>query len=710
MEISLFAENVLRSNSLEAKLFSPDLLTDFSPQGNSKNVPDLPSRPDVLKWADGKTKSQFPKSSELLLESGRGRILHFFANHELLALELMALALLRFPNAPKEFRLGIAHTMLEEQEHLRLYLNRMEALGVAFGDLKVNRFFWDCLHKMKHPIDYITGMSLTFEQANLDFSAHYIDEMKKANDDQTADLLQKILDDEIGHVKFGLDYFDKMRPQKSDRFAEYCLNLQIPLSPSRAKAKPFNVSARLKAGFTISEIERLAAYGGSKGRPPDIFEYNSDCELELALGGHAYTPPSSIKAFIGDLSLLSLYLSKSSDIVLCPSQPSVEFLKYLVYELKFDLPEILHLGKDWPKTLQVLSKKPQLASYQPWGWSPQACKRAQEICEVNRLANSENFLEEGRFSRGSFFQFFRKDRLPDFRAKYRSESEVSDIVFGPSSLDGECCSSVEQAVNAIELIWSRYECPALIKAPFGSASWGNRKISSSNDLSFNIRNWLSTQIKLHGAVLVEPWLDKIADLSYAWFNYDHEGFLTRFFCDSKGRYLGHYLGSWWHDLDPELKRFLFEKNGSNSSMIDHVKSLGRWVKDQLFQCSYQGAAAIDLFVYSHPVTGKNYIRLISEINPRFTMAHVAQSVRSKFFSEDKKSGVYTIIRESELRYQAEGSKRIYDLAENILRFNRKLPKDNRIILLNDWHSNPKNLVVAGVGDKAQDLILRLRKD
>ena len=53
--------------------------------------------------------------------------------------------------------------MREEQEHVRLYLERMKACGVAFGSLPVSGYFWRSVAPMRQPMDFVTGLSLTFE-------------------------------------------------------------------------------------------------------------------------------------------------------------------------------------------------------------------------------------------------------------------------------------------------------------------------------------------------------------------------------------------------------------------------------------------------------------------------------------------------------------------------------------------------------------------
>ena len=105
------AELVLYSPDLESKLSAPisGILDPKSDTASAFLTPTLPARTPglTLDRAKKPRENNFPTRSKLSEDRSRGLVLHFFANHELLALELMALALLRWPDAPEGFRRGL---------------------------------------------------------------------------------------------------------------------------------------------------------------------------------------------------------------------------------------------------------------------------------------------------------------------------------------------------------------------------------------------------------------------------------------------------------------------------------------------------------------------------------------------------------------------------------------------------------------------------
>lgn len=115
---------------------------DVETQARRFRTPESPGRPSMLKV--GKA-PPFPVGRQFEDPRSCGHALHYFANHELLALEVMALVLLKFPDAPEAFRQGVSRTMGDEQRHLLLLINQMNALGVEFGELPVNDYFWRVL-------------------------------------------------------------------------------------------------------------------------------------------------------------------------------------------------------------------------------------------------------------------------------------------------------------------------------------------------------------------------------------------------------------------------------------------------------------------------------------------------------------------------------------------------------------------------------------
>jgi uncharacterized ferritin-like protein (DUF455 family) len=188
----------------------------------------------------------------------RARIVHALANHELQAIELFAWALLAFPDAPTAFRRGLVAILADEQRHFALYADRLAALGVAFGDHAVTGHFWNKLDHYTSPLEFVCAMGLTFENANLDFAGDYAAAARACGDDATAAALDRVHEDEIGHVHFGWIWLRRFAGDV-DPWQAYLANVRHPLGPRRARGTRFDRDARRRAGFDDAFIAALEA-------------------------------------------------------------------------------------------------------------------------------------------------------------------------------------------------------------------------------------------------------------------------------------------------------------------------------------------------------------------------------------------------------------------------------------------------------------------
>jgi uncharacterized ferritin-like protein (DUF455 family) len=250
-----FCLALLQSPTLEEKLRAPvredgSRLLDDAP-GPPVYV-DSPARCDAILLQKGS--DRLPKLRELSDPHARAICLERFAHHELCAVELFAWALLAFPETPPAFRRGLLQALGEEQLHLRLYLERLTALNHVFGSQPLSDYLWQhparILASPNPPAAFLCAMGLTFEQANLDYSLLYRDAFRQAGDEPSAQVLQKVHDDEIRHVKLAAHWLRVLAPHPADDVGRYMTHTPFPLSPVRAKARRFDVAARRRAGLS----------------------------------------------------------------------------------------------------------------------------------------------------------------------------------------------------------------------------------------------------------------------------------------------------------------------------------------------------------------------------------------------------------------------------------------------------------------------------
>lgn len=256
MEIRAFAEQILTSEDIAEKLRPiVEPVTDLEPGASHRLA--CPARPVALRFAGRKQAPQMPHARAFNQPSKRALAHHIMANHELQALEVMAFSLLAFPDAPPAFRLGMVTIMADEQRHTRMHIERAAMLGLEFGAVPVNGYFWEKAQEFLSVLDYLAGLPLTFEGCNLDHTLEFAAAFEAAGDQRSAALMQVIHRDEIEHVRFGLDWLRRLKPREQSEWDAYTSHLHWPLRAEKAKGKSFHREPRLAAGMTEEFIQEL---------------------------------------------------------------------------------------------------------------------------------------------------------------------------------------------------------------------------------------------------------------------------------------------------------------------------------------------------------------------------------------------------------------------------------------------------------------------
>ena len=258
MELSAFAGQVLFSAEIAAKLVRPAGLTDVAPEPALRV--ETPARPEALRFAARRTAPAMPKADSLKDPGKRAIAHHIMANHELQALEVMAMVLLAFPEAPAEFRSGLASIMLDEQRHTRLHIQRAHELGLEFGDKPVNGWIWTKALEFRSELEYVAGLPLVFEGANLDHTIEFEAWFRNAGDRRSAAIMRAIHHDEIRHVRFGIEWLRRWKPADQSDWDAWIHALHWPIKPSRARGEQFHSEPRRLAGLSDEFIQLLSGW------------------------------------------------------------------------------------------------------------------------------------------------------------------------------------------------------------------------------------------------------------------------------------------------------------------------------------------------------------------------------------------------------------------------------------------------------------------
>jgi uncharacterized ferritin-like protein (DUF455 family) len=243
------ANAALKADAARALL--SDEFAYFAPQTQAKT--DLAGRPAKPELVSPRALAH----RSLGTPEGRATLIHAVAHIEFNAINLALDVIWRFPDTTDEFVMDWARVASEEALHFSLLRSHLKHLGYDYGDFPAHNGLWEMAEKTQG--DLLARLALvprTLEARGLDVSPAMRDKLAQAGDTLAAEILDIILRDEIGHVAIGNKWFRFYCNERGiDPLVAFDqLSAQFDAPTPRG---PFNVDARLRAGFVQEEIDRL---------------------------------------------------------------------------------------------------------------------------------------------------------------------------------------------------------------------------------------------------------------------------------------------------------------------------------------------------------------------------------------------------------------------------------------------------------------------
>lgn len=250
--VERWAWDYVHASTLAAKIAPSPPPEDWEDAGTARRI-EAPGRPPELRVV-----RKAKKTRGLAGEEGRARALHTFWHHELQAAELMAWAVLAFPETPLEFRAGLVRIARDEIRHMGIYAEQIERLGFHVGDFEVRDWFWERVPTARTPAAFVAVMGLGLESANLEHSASFAARFREAGDEEGARAQEIVGREEIAHVRFGVTWFEAF--SKTLDFATWRRALPEPLTPLLMRGTPLQREARRRAGQPERFLDELETW------------------------------------------------------------------------------------------------------------------------------------------------------------------------------------------------------------------------------------------------------------------------------------------------------------------------------------------------------------------------------------------------------------------------------------------------------------------
>ncbi|MEP7221324.1 MAG: ferritin-like domain-containing protein [Novosphingobium sp.] len=226
------------------------------------DMPDRPARPEHPELLPP---NRMPKRGRGQSDRARIALWHSLAHIEFVAIDLALDMAGRFGGEmPRQFTIDFLTTAADEAMHFALVDRHLRRLGSHYGALPAHDGLWEAADETRHDVAArLAVVPMVLEARGLDVTPGMIERVRGQGDRAGARILERILDDEISHVRFGANHFTAVANSRGEAMESLWETLVIRHFRGAVKP-PFNDSARAAAGLPLMSGGGIAFAGRGK--------------------------------------------------------------------------------------------------------------------------------------------------------------------------------------------------------------------------------------------------------------------------------------------------------------------------------------------------------------------------------------------------------------------------------------------------------------
>ena len=227
---------------------------DFAFEVEMPVRPAWPERPELL------PPNRMPKRGRGGSERSRIALWHALAHIEFVAIDLALDMAGRFGGEMGEGFVGdFLSVAADEAMHFALLDRKLRSLGSFYGALPAHGGLWEAAEATRHDVAArLAVVPMVLEARGLDVTPATLARIRAQGDENGTKILERILADEIRHVRIGTSQFVKLC-ENSRKSPESQWKFLVESHFRGALKPPFNDSARLAAGLSRSFYGVLAS-------------------------------------------------------------------------------------------------------------------------------------------------------------------------------------------------------------------------------------------------------------------------------------------------------------------------------------------------------------------------------------------------------------------------------------------------------------------